>query len=153
MSYAAGAANRFGFNTGTNFNYVPSGPAATGAWLTPEGSQTNFLVPAGACSVSLPNPALCLDQTRTIINGSTLANAANTITLRQFDAATTNVSHGGAVLVLPTAFSAGVAPATAVCSSASSVTSATGAVYRSLTVYCTGATWVVVDGSLNAAVA
>jgi hypothetical protein len=151
MSYG-GATNRFGFNTAET-NYVPTGPAAAGVWLTPDGSQTNFLVPTAACSVSLPNPALCLDQTRTIINGSTLANAANTITLRQYDSGTTNVSHGGAVLVLPTAFSAGAAPATAVCSSASSVTNANGNVYRSLTVYCTGTTWVVINGDLNPAVA
>lgn len=146
---SAGAVNRFGFNT-ANFNYVPAGPAATGAWLTPEGSETNFLVPTGACSVSMPNPALCLDQTRTIINGSTLANAANTITLRQFDEATTNLSHGGAILAMPTAFSAG---ANAVCSSAVSVAGAATNVYRELTVYCTGSTWVVVSGTVNPQIA
>ena len=145
MAYAAGAVNRFGFNT-ANFNYVPTGLTVDGAWLSPEGSETNFLVPTAACSVSLPNPALCLDQTRTIINGSTLANLANTITLRQFDAATTNVSHGGAILAMPTALSAG---ANAICSSAQSVVGAATNVYRELTVYCTGSTWVVVSGNVN----
>ncbi len=151
MSYS-GATNRFGFNTAET-NYVPGGPTADGVWLTPDGSQINFLVPTAACSVSLPNPALCLDQTRTIINGSTLANAANTITLRQYDATTTNVSHGGAVLVLPTAFNGGAAPATAICSSGSTTTAVNGSVYRSLTVYCTGSTWTVISGDLNPAVA
>jgi hypothetical protein len=149
MAYNGGAANRFGFNTAET-NYLPTGPAAAGAWLTPEGSQTNFLIPTAACSISLPNPALCTDQTRTIINGNTIANAAFTITLRQYDSATTNVSHGGAILSMPNSFSAG---ANAICSSAVSVVGAATNVYRGLTVYCTGTTWVVIDGNLNAQIA
>lgn len=142
------AGNRFGFP----FEGIVQVGSATadGLWLSNSGAQTVIVTPSAACSISMPNPAVCENQTRTIINNATLANAANTITLRQYDAATTGTSHGGAILAMPTALSAG---ANAICSSAVSVAGAATNVYRELTVYCNGSTWTVVSGSVNPQIA
>lgn len=140
------AGNRFGFPFEGIVN--PAAITATGAWLGASGAQTQILTPSAASKVSMPNPAVCENQTRSIINNATLANSANTITLYQYDAATTDVSHGGAVITLPTALGAGAGDA--ILSSAKSGASPA-AIYRELTLYCNGSTWIVVSGSPNPA--
>ena len=90
MAYAPGAVNRFGFNT-ADFSYDT--PDVAGVFLQPDGTPNQILAPSVACSVSLPNPALCLDQVRRIISLS----SANAITVRQFAA---TLDHSGAVVSL-----------------------------------------------------
>ena len=152
MPYAAGAVNRFGFNT-ADFSFDT--PNVDGAFLSADGTPNQILNPSAACSVSLPNPALCLDQVRRIINLS----SANAITVRQFAAAE---DHSGAVVSLAAAPFFAAANTLIAASSTLSITSfqvagppvvPTGGTvtnkYYDVTYYSDGSTWTPVAGNIT----
>lgn len=138
------AGNRFGFPF-EGINQVGN-VGALGEFLTPSGAQTVTFLATAACTVSMPNPAVCEGQTRTVANLS-----ANIVTLVQYNAA--NPTTHGAVVVkalggtdmtdLPfdTEF-AGARVSNAVSVSAKNV-------YSSFTMYCNGTDWEVIGGSIN----
>lgn len=145
MSYNPGASNRFGFNT-TDFNRAD--PNVDGVFLSPDGTPNQVLSPSAACSVSLPNPALCNDQVRRIINLS----ATNAITVRQFNAA---LDHSGAAVVLTAAPLFAAASTLSAASSTITLASVGPAVgsftnrYYDVTYYCNGSTWAAVAGNIT----
>jgi hypothetical protein len=153
MAYAPGAVNRFGFNT-ADFSF--DNPDATGVFLSPDGTPNQVFGPSAACSVSLPNPALCLDQVRRIINLS----ATNAITVVQYNAANPAV-HGVTAVVLTAApFFAAASTLSAASSTVritalgtSGPTVATAGtvtnVYSDVTYYCDGTTWTAVAGNIT----
>ncbi len=144
-TYNPGAVNRFGFNT-TEFNL--DAPNGDGVFLSPDGTATQLLNPSAACSVSLPNPALCNEQIRRIINISD----TNAITVRQYNAA---LNHSGDAVVLTGAPLFATASTLSAASSGITLTAvgpATGSFtnrYYDVTYYCNGSTWVAVAGNIT----
>ena len=146
MAYAPGAVNRFGFNT-ADFSFDT--PDGLGVFLTADGTPNQILAPSAACSVSLPDPALCLDQVRRIISLS----SANAITVRQFAAA---LNHSGAVVSLAAAPFFAAANTLSAASSTVNITAfgppTTGTLtnkYYDVTYYCDGSTWTAVAGNIT----
>jgi hypothetical protein len=138
------AGNRFGFPFEGNIQTANTD--LNGVFLTASGSETVVLVPNAACTVSMPNPATCEGQTRTVVNLT-----ANIITLVQYNASAPT-THGAVVvkalggidmteLPFDTEF-AGAQVSNAVSVSAKNV-------YRSFTMYCDGTDWEVIGGSIN----
>jgi hypothetical protein len=138
------AVNRFGFST-LNMSSVPltAGQSATGIFLSAEGVQSVYVTNAANTQVSLPNPALCDGQSRTIFAGGNF-----TVQVLQYNTATT---HGATPVALP-----GPAGSNAIDGKLTRLTSTTTSVagppittaggvgtpnYAQATYYCDGSTW------------
>lgn len=132
MDYNPGAVNRFGFNTQQT---IYESAADENIPLTPAGSQNVLLNATANISLQLPNPALCLDQTRTITNLASL----NTVAVHQYNATT---AYSGAVIALP-----GVAGGTL--QAGTSAVAGPAPKYSSATYYCNGSTWLLQSASVN----
>ncbi len=88
------AVNRYGFNTlNTKIEVLDATASGVGLFLSPDGAQTVVVANAANTKVSLPNPALCEDQTRTII-----AALDFTVEVLQYNTAST---HGSTPIALP----------------------------------------------------
>jgi hypothetical protein len=138
------AGNRFGFPF-DGINQVDN-VDATGLFLSASGAQTSTLLATAACKVSMPNPAVCAGQTRTVANLS-----AFIVTLVQYNAAAPT-THGAVVVSALGGTAMTAAPfktefAGAQVSNADSVSAKN--VYSSFTMYCDGTDWEVIGGSIN----
>jgi hypothetical protein len=139
------AGNRFGFPF--EGNTQTANTDLNGVFLTASGSETVVLVPNAACKVSMPNPATCEGQTRTVVNLT-----ANIITLVQYNASAPT-THGSTIVQALGAISMTADPFRtefdgAQISRALSASTAKN-VYNSFTMYCDGTDWEVIDGDIN----
>ncbi len=123
------AVNRFGFST-LNMSSVPltAGQSADGIFLSAEGVQSVYVTNDANTRVSLPNPALCDGQSRTIFAGGNF-----TVQVLQYNTATT---HGTTPVALP-----GPAASNAIEGKLTRVTSAATGQYSQATYYCDGSIW------------
>lgn len=131
MPYDASAANRFGFNTQQT---IYDNARATNVALTANGSQNVLLNATANIKVQLPDPTLCLDQTRTITNRASLF----TVEVVQYNA----TAYSGLPIGLP-----GVAAGTL--QTGNSAVAGPAPKYSSATYYCTGSTWVLQSANVN----
>jgi hypothetical protein len=141
MPYDASAANRFGFNTQQT---IYDNARATNVPLSANGSQNVLLNATANIKVQLPDPTLCLDQTRTITNRA----SGFTVEVVQYNATAFSGLPIGLPGVAAGTLQAGTSTFTLASGTPNTLATATPK-YSSATYYCNGSTWVLQSATAN----